>query len=45
MNHGAKQFLLETFARMRPDNSLNINTVSMQLKGNRQEKDRPGKQQ
>jgi hypothetical protein len=34
MNTGAKRFLVETFARMRPDNSLTINTVSRQLSGN-----------
>lgn len=36
MNHGAKRFLRETFARLRPDNSLTIKTVSTQLKGNRE---------
>jgi hypothetical protein len=36
-NHGAKRVLLETFARIRPDNSLNIKTVSMSLDGNRQQ--------
>lgn len=34
-NYGAKRFLVATFARMRPDNSLNIKTVSMNLNGNR----------
>ena len=40
VNTGAKRFLVETFARMRPDNSLTINTVSRQLSGNRVVNDR-----
>ena len=43
MNYGAKRFLLETFARMRPDNSLNINTVSRNLGGNREQPEAPAK--
>ena len=43
MNHGAKRFLVETFARMRPDNSLNIKTVSMNLNGNSRQLEAPAK--
>ena len=42
-NHGAKRVLLETFARIRPDNSLNIQTVSMNLDGNLKKLGAPAK--
>ena len=42
-NYGAKRFLLETFARMKPDNSLNIRTVSMNLNGNHPQLEAPAK--
>ena len=42
-NHGAKRFLVETFARMRPDNSLNVQTVSMNLNGNNRQLEAPAK--
>ena len=42
-NYGAKRFLVETFARIRPDNSLNIKTVSMNLDGNSRQLEAPAK--
>ena len=42
-NYGARQVLRETFARMRPDNSLNIKTVSGNLNGNREQPEAPAK--
>ena len=43
-NYGAKRFLVETFARMRPDNSLNVQTVSRNLEGNRMQLEASAKQ-
>ena len=42
-NYGAKRFLRETFARMKPDNSLNIRTVSMNLEGHSRQLEAPAK--